>query len=193
MIEFFYSIDVALFFFINQSLANPVFDLVLPVLTDLNKFTAVRIFVLCFVVFVIWKGGKNGRIALGLVIVTVFFSDQLNSSFLKDIFGRVRPCRALDGVRMLVDCGGGLSFPSSHAVNNFAAAAVIAQFFRAQRWYWYGFAGIVALSRPYVGVHYPSDIAAGSILGLLIGLSIVAIWKKASPHLEKRFQQLRTK
>lgn len=176
MLEFLYSIDVAIFFFINHTLANPVFDLIMPIVTDLNKQKPVILVIVLIVVWIMWKGGKKGRITIGLLIITVIISDQVNSTFLKEIFNRVRPCRVLDGVRMLVDCGGGKSFPSSHAVNNFAGAFIISHFYKSQRWYWYAFAAFVAFSRTYVGVHYPSDIVAGAFVGLGIGFTVIYLW-----------------
>ncbi len=186
MIDFFYSIDVAVFFFINHTIANPLFDLLLPFITDLNKNKAVTAIIVLWVLFVLWKGGKTGRITVAILLITVIVSDQLNSSVLKGLFGRIRPCRVLQGVRMLVDCGGGLSFPSSHAVNNFAAAAVISHFYRRQKLYWFSFASLVALSRTYVGVHYPSDIVAGALIGIGIGMGMTALWEMINNKLEKR-------
>lgn len=187
MIELLYSVDVAIFFFINHTLANPVFDWLMPVLTDLNKQKPVLIGIACVAAVILWKGGSKGRIAIGVLIATVIISDQFNSSFLKDIFVRIRPCRALDGVRLLVDCGSGFSFPSSHAVNNFAGAFVIANFYRNQKWFWYSFAFLVAFSRPYVGVHYPSDILAGGLIGIGIGFCTTQLWK----FLSMKFQEIK--
>jgi undecaprenyl-diphosphatase len=176
VIEFLYSIDVAVFFFINHTISNPAFDWLMPFITDLNKNKLILIIIGVYILYALWKGGKTVKVTIGLLIVTVIISDQINSSFLKDLFGRTRPCRALDGVRMLVDCGGGLSFPSSHAVNNFAGATVISHFYQKQKWYWFSFASLVALSRPYVGVHYPSDIVAGGLIGFGIGLIVINVW-----------------
>lgn len=176
MVDFFLSIDIAFFFFLNKSVANPLFDLLMPFLTDLNKNRPMLTILGAGIVYFLWKGGATGRKTIALILLSVLVGDQFNSVVLKDIFGRIRPCRALEGVRMLVDCGGGLSFPSSHAVNNFAGAAVISQFYKKQKWFWYGFASLVALSRPYVGVHYPSDIIAGGIVGFIIGYSFVQLW-----------------
>lgn len=177
MLEFLYSIDVAVFFFINHTMANPVLDVVMPFVTDLNKHKPVVYSVGIWIVYLLWQGGRRARITVGLLVITVIISDQLNSSVLKEIFDRVRPCRALEGVRMLVGCGGGLSFPSSHAANNFAAATVIGHWYPNQRWYWVGFASLVALSRPYVGVHYPSDILGGMVVGIIIGSGISFGWE----------------
>lgn len=178
MIEFLASVDIAIFFFINHTLSNPVFDWVMPVITDLNHILIARIVIVAWIILVLWKGGVKGRIAIGILIITIIISDQLNSEILKDLFGRIRPCKSLEGVRLLVDCGGGLSFPSSHAVNNFAGAAVINHFYKKQARYWYAFAVLVAFSRPYVGVHYPSDIIAGGIIGFAIGYLMILIWEK---------------
>ena len=133
MVEFLYSIDVAVFFFLNHTIANPILDLVMPFLTDLNKQKPVLLLIIVWIVLVLWKGGRTGRTTIAVLIVTIIISDQLNSSVFKEFFGRIRPCRALAGVRMLVDCGGGLSFPSSHAVNNFAGAFVISSFYKKQK------------------------------------------------------------
>ena len=185
MIDILYSVDVTIFFFINHTLANPVLDWLMPFLTDLNKQEPVLIILPFVIGLILWKGGSKGRITVGVLIATVIISDQFNSSFLKELFGRIRPCRALEGVRLLVDCGGGLSFPSSHAVNNFAGAFVISHFYKEQKWYWYTFAFLVAFSRPYVGVHYPSDILAGSLIGIGIGFLTTYLWKMFS----QKFQE----
>lgn len=178
MIEFLTSIDIAVFFFINQTLSNPVFDWLMPIITDLNHIFIARLVIIAWIILVLWKGGVKGRIAIGMLIITIIISDQLNSEILKDLFGRIRPCKSLEGVRLLVNCGGGLSFPSSHAVNNFAGAAVISHFYSKQTRYWYAFAALVAFSRPYVGVHYPSDIVAGGMIGFAIGYCTTVIWEK---------------
>ncbi len=182
MIEFLYSIDVAIFFFINQTITNPIFDWLMPLITDLNHNIIARIVVIMWIGLIIWKGGNKGRITVGVLIFVIIGSDQFNSVILKDIFGRIRPCKALEGVRLLVDCGGGLSFPSSHAVNNFAGAAVISHFYRKQAKYWYAFAALVAFTRTYVGVHYPSDILAGGLIGLGIGFSVTYIWDQINSY-----------
>lgn len=186
MIEFLYSIDTAIFFFINHTLANPVFDWLMPFLTDLNKQKLIIAGIFVFVALVFWKGGFQGRAAIGVLIITVIISDQFSSSFLKEIFDRVRPCRALEGVRLLVSCGSGFSFPSSHAVNNFAGAYALSHFYNKQKWLWFSLATVIAFSRTYVGVHYPSDIAAGGIIGVGIGFLTTATWEGMLLKLKKK-------
>jgi len=60
------------------------------------------------------------------------------------------------------------SFPSGHAANAFMVAALLAERLRRKRYGLYGLATLVALSRIYLGVHYPSDVLVGGCLGLAI-------------------------
>jgi undecaprenyl-diphosphatase len=122
------------------------------------------------------KGGIRGRWAAILLVPTIVLSDQLNSFWLKFIVERLRPCHELLDVRLLVGCGSGYAFPSSHAVNNFAGALVLSYFLPRWTWAFFTFAGIVAFSRVYVGVHYPSDVVAGAIVGMAIAGGVIVLF-----------------
>ena len=176
MSEFLYSIDLAIFYFINHTLANPVFDVVMVFLTDLNQWRPFQVVLILFLIYFGWKGGTKARVMIALLVLTVILGDKLNSAVLKSLFSRIRPCKALTDVHLLVGCGG-FSFPSSHATNNFAAATVITRFYARRSWAWWSFAGLMAFTRPYVGVHYPSDVLAGAVVGFIIGSVVVLIWK----------------
>lgn len=171
--EFLSNLDQGMFYFVNQSMQNIVFDVVMPVLTDLNKEKVVLWSVGVLLIWMLVKGGSTGRSAAIALIITIIFSDQLNSSWVKHVFERVRPCHALDDVHLLVSCGSGYSFPSSHAVNNAAGAVVLAHFYRKWTWAFVLFAGLVGFSRVYVGVHYPFDVLAGFLLGAACGGLVV--------------------
>ena len=86
---------------------------------------------------------------------------------------RPRPCQALEGVRLIVSCPRSFSFPSSHGATSFAFITpyfVLARRIIRTGWLVYLFvlATMIALSRAYLGVHYPSDIVAGAVLGAAI-------------------------
>jgi undecaprenyl-diphosphatase len=70
-----------------------------------------------------------------------------------------------------------MSFPSSHAVNNFAIATMFAWYYRRWRYWFYAWAAVVALSRVFVGVHYPSDVAGGALIGTGVALAALALWQ----------------
>lgn len=103
-----------------------------------------------------------------VVALTVGAADATSSRLVKPLVGRERPCRALEGLVLPTSCGVGRSFPSSHAANGFALATVAAPTI-ARGWLLFPLAGAVALSRVVLGVHYPSDVAAGALLGLALG------------------------
>jgi decaprenylphosphoryl-5-phosphoribose phosphatase len=73
----------------------------------------------------------------------------------------------LDGLPPLTPTVSRLSFPSAHATSSFAAARAYRGL--APAWALYSAAAAFALSRPYLGVHYPSDVAAGALLGTAVG------------------------
>ncbi len=184
MIDFLYSIDVALFRFLNGTLGNPVTDAVMPFLTDLNQTLFGRLLMGGAWLLLLLRGGRTGRTAALLLVPLVVISDQLSSTVVKKIVMRPRPCHIVDGVpvvdqiRLLVSCGGGYSFPSSHAVNNFAAATLLSFHFPKWARYLFGWAALMACSRICVGVHYPSDVLGGMLLGILTAWLFILGWKR---------------
>lgn len=181
--NFFSQLDTSVFYFLNQTIANPILDKVMPYITDVHSWYLVYIF---GILGLIWKGGKNGRYAALALILGVVLTDQFNSEILKDMFGRLRPCKTLDDVRLLVNCGSGKSFPSSHAANNFAAAFILTRYYPKNWILYYFVAFLMALSRPYVGVHYPSDILGGAIVGVAMGFVVISIVNLLEKQLEKK-------
>ena len=159
--EILYLIDIWLFHAVNNGWSNPLLDLVMPVVTN----TAVwRPIYAVAAILLIWKGGVRGRWAAGTLIVAVAVLDPLSTHLLKEPIGRLRPYDVLGGVHQLIGSGSG-SFPSNHALNNAAAAVILTFFYRDLSWVWWSLAIVIGLSRIYCGVHWPSDIIAGFLLG----------------------------
>ncbi len=166
MSHFLYSIDVEVFRFLNQAIANPVTDKFFTYITILNHWVIAYV----ILIGILWfKGGRLGKLSVLGILLTILVSDQLSSHLLKNLFERVRPCNALENVRILVPCLGSYSMPSSHAVNNFAAAAFFGGLYPKYKTVLYSTATLIALSRPIVGVHYPSDILVGAVIGWIVG------------------------
>ena len=83
---------------------------------------------------------------------------------IKFVVRRRRP--ELDGLPPITPVVTRLSFPSAHATTSFAAARSYARL--APAWVLYAAASAFAVSRPYLGVHYPSDVIAGAVLGTAV-------------------------
>lgn len=174
MFEWLLNADAWLFLFINVSLANPVFDFIMPLVT--NGWFLRGAFLLIVLGLAIF-GGKKGRITALLCILTVAISDQLAAHFVKPLVGRIRPCHVLPNVHLLVNCTAGLSFPSAHAANTYAQAALLSQRHPNLGWLWWGFATLVSFSRIAVGVHYPGDVLGGGLLGIAVGMGVVGLYR----------------
>ncbi len=174
MIDFFVHIDTLVFYLINVTISNPFFDSVMPFITELRNWYIVYIILF---VWLFWKGGKNGRIAALSLILSIVITDQINSMVLKEIFGRLRPCVTQENINLLVSCGAGKSFPSSHAANSFAAATILSFFYMHYKYAFFLIAFLISFSRVYVGVHYPIDVIAGGIVGFIIAFILISIIK----------------
>lgn len=151
----------------------------MPFLTDLNKYTLSFVIAgLLWIALIIW-GGKTGRIAAAGIVLVIALADQFNSSVLKAIFERSRPCHFVDdvlnveNVRLLVGCGGGRSFPSSHAANNAAVAMLLSWYYPRFKWWFIAFALTIGFSRIYVGVHFPIDVLSGFVVGIVCAFVVI--------------------
>ena len=116
---------------------------------------------------------RNGRVfPLVAFAATVSFAlaSGLNAA-LKEIVDRSRPPGEI-GLEAAVGVPGSPSFPSGHAMTAFAVAGAIALLAPRLRWPVLGLAGVIALSRVYLGVHFWLDVLAGAALGSLIGVAI---------------------
>jgi len=185
MADFLYSLDVSVFYFFNHYLHNSVLDVVMVFVTRTDTLHF-RIFYGVVWLALMVKGGRRGRTVALLLIPVIAASDQLSSSVIKHLVNRMRPCFTLPDVDLLVRCGSGLSFPSSHAVNNFAAATLLSFYYRRWTWAFITYASLVALSRPYVGVHYPSDAVGGAVIGTLVCFVILFLWLFVEKSLARR-------
>lgn len=198
MIDVLYAIDTAVLLFFNQTIANPIGDALWPLITDYDKHLPVRIVLIVVWLGLVIRGGERGRTVAFLLLPLLVVSDKLNSEVLKELFNRARPCHEaggepiVSGLRLLVHCGPGNSFPSSHAVNNFAVATLFSHYYPKYRFAFFGWAALVAISRSAVGVHYPSDALGGALVGVGIALLVLQMWMWTKRYITK-WRQGRTK
>ena len=172
--EFLYSIDLAIFYFFNHTISTGLFDKIFSIITDVNKWYIAYIILAGIAIF---KGGLRGKIAIISLIILIIVTDQTGYRLLKELFERVRPCNALSDAITPIGCAGGFSFPSNHALNNFAAAVFLLRLYPQYKWIFLITATLIAISRIYLGVHYPSDVLGGALIGSAFGylFSIIAL------------------
>lgn len=180
------SLDRGLFYLINGGMANAFFDALMPVITDKGYLLMIPYLLVLFGKAHREKDGSALlRTALAAVILSLFailLSDWLSHE-LKHIVGRPRPCKVLEGVHLLVGCTGSGSMPSNHATNSFAVALTLGGLLcRSVSPLLISLplllAGLIAFSRISVGVHYPSDVLAGALMGGLIALFMIQSFRR---------------
>ena len=90
-------------------------------------------------------------------------------------------------VRLLVGCGKAYSMPSNHAIVAFAFILPFYRMFKSRvRYLFLAVALLVGFSRVYVGVHYPSDVVAGAVLGVVIALSVLKGYSLSSERYREK-------
>jgi membrane-associated phospholipid phosphatase len=175
-------VDRELFILINSKWTNPLFDVLMPFLRNPTHWVPLYLFIL---VFISLNFKVKGLWWIVFFLVTIALADMVGTNLFKYNFLRTRPCNnpdLINQLRLLVRCPSGYGFTSNHAANHFGMATFMFLTLRPlfKNWMWLAFlwAGAIAYAQVYVGVHYPADIAGGTILGILFGGIIAFLFNK---------------
>lgn len=112
-----------------------------------------------------------------LMFASLVLTYLVNNLLLKDLIDRTRPYEMFDNVQRLIGKQNDASFPSGHSASSFAAAMCI--YLNGPKKYGIPallLALLIALSRLYVGVHYPGDIVTGAIIGSLMAWLVYKVY-----------------
>lgn len=179
-----------------QNIRTPIGDAVMCFITKLGD-TGIIWIVLAVILLLLpktrkpcggislWPFGQDTR-KTGLVMMAALCIDLVMcNGILKNLFARIRPCDVNAQIQLLIARPDDFSFPSGHTAASFAAVAAL--YFSGERTLWKPaliLACLIAFSRMYLYVHYPTDILGGIFVGLAAGYAGNAIiqqcmeWKK---------------
>jgi len=165
---------------INRDWTLPWLNAAMPVLTDIHKVPFARWVLVPALVagWIKWKG-RRGLTILLIAVAAVGATDLLCHRMIKKIVRRTRPNVA--GISIERAPASGLSMPSNHAANAFATAGTIGSLEPLLLVPLLGIAALVAYSRVYVGVHYPSDVIVAALIGLCVGWAFARACRRHVP------------
>jgi undecaprenyl-diphosphatase len=166
MLETLLSIDRFLFLAINHLPHTFLSDLLAEFLSGIGEWGFVWI---VFAILLFIREEKRNHLFFLPVIISGFSAWAVSEYFIKFLVARPRP--SLDMGAIIIGGGAyGYSFPSTHTTIAFALATVLSTVEPKFRVWFYTLAFFIGLSRIYLGVHYPSDVIAGALIGWGIGI-----------------------
>lgn len=187
--EYLLELDKKLFLEIN-SVNEPWLDQIMMFMTSTIAWIPLYL-LLFYLLSKIYR--KNIWLVLLAIILTILLTDQITSSLMKPFFARLRPSHepSLEAIVNIVSNyrGGKYGFASSHAANTFGLATLMWLMLKKYR-PWIGvmflWAFFIGYTRIYLGVHYPSDILAGQLVGFLAGLGVYFLFLALKNYTDRR-------
>ena len=180
-----YELDSNILLWIQNNIRIEFLNTPVKLITSLANYGLLWIILTVLFLF-IPKYRLTGLMSAAAMIVNSLAVNAL----IKHIVARTRPYEVIETLTILIERQPDTSFPSGHASVSFAAAVVL--FRNCDKRIGITaliLASLIALSRLYVGVHYPSDVICGVIAGILCGLAGEFIVKKLQPVLHEKFSK----
>lgn len=160
MLEAIQNFDVSVLLSIQEHLRVPFLNGIMPMITRLGD--SGFIWILLGVILLFPKKTRRGAVDMLLCLALAFV---INDLILKPLIARARPFYSIDELTTLINAPASFSFPSGHTNASFAAAFALTRIFGRKGTWSYVLAVLIAFSRCYVGVHYPTDVLAGMVVG----------------------------
>ncbi|MBC7089399.1 MAG: phosphatase PAP2 family protein [Methanobacteriales archaeon] len=181
LLEGLHHIDLSLLYFFNIQVRNPFFDFLMPIIT----FAGTRIFWISISIILLFLGEKGKRTAFTCLLA--LFLGYFLSELLKAVFQVPRPFEVIEWVRIST-IAGGYSLPSGHTTASFSGFLIIGVNY-GRLPIFLSLAVLVGISRIYMGLHYPSDVVLGGLLGMLCALVSLRIEEKLFKSVKDKYQK----
>ena len=165
------ALDLNAFHFINSGLSNAILDKTMPLITYLGDSRAAWFFILMMIA-INHKPFERG-LKKGIYLSLIYGFVSASQLTIKHLIHRPRPFLEHDAIVRTV-YPTDFSFPSGHAATAFMMAAILSIQFPRYSYAFYLLACLVGFSRVYLGVHYPSDVIAGAIIGYAIAKWLIS-------------------
>lgn len=163
------------FLYALQSLHQPWLN---PIMIFVSKIgEAGAVWVAISLVLLFFRKTRRCGIAMLFSMILTFV---LGNLVLKNLIARPRPCMVDSSVALLVPFPSEFSFPSGHTMNGFTAAATIFLCHRKAGAAALLGAALIAFSRMYLFVHFPTDILGGILIGVLDAILVYFLYTKRS-------------
>ncbi len=183
-----FKFDFQILFFIRDYIRNPFLNVIVPFYTTLGDDGIIWI-ALGLIMLIPKKTRKCGIMVLAALLVMVVFNNLL----LKNIIARARPFATypelIEDLIGVIHVPSSYSFPSGHTVSAMAVAFTVLTQHKKLGSIVLIFATLMGLSRLYVGVHFPTDVYGGMIVGAIIALFVYWAEKKITPKLVEKFKK----
>ena len=164
MLETLLNLDGGFLLFLQENIRNPILNPIMIFITTLGDGGFIWI-VATIALLIPKKTRKVGVMSAAALLGSLL----INNNLIKNLVQRPRPFVTFTDIQILIPTPSEFSFPSGHTSSSFAAAAVFYRHLPKK----IGIpmvvlAGLIGFSRLYVGVHYPTDVIAGVIMGILL-------------------------
>ena len=159
-----------------QTIHHPILDKLMIFFTTLGN--AGILWILLAIIFLCVKKYRKCGVTM---ILTLVLGLIFGNIILKNIIGRERPCWINESVNMLIAIPKDYSFPSGHTLASIGAATAIFCSHKKLGIAAFAVAVVIAFSRMYLYVHFPTDILAGLILGIILGILSYILVNKFGP------------
>ncbi len=166
-------IDFSVLNFIQEHMRCPFLDFLFPVITHLGDMGI--IWILIALVLLLFKRHRKTGVTM---IIGLLLGLIIGNLFLKNLIGRLRPFEVEEGIKLLIKAPKDPSFPSGHTLSSVTSATILFLNYKKRAIIFLVLAILIAFSRLYLYVHFPSDVIFGAILGVFIANLSAWIYKK---------------